>query len=174
MEARLDRPERHLEHVGDLLVGQTVDVAQQDDSGEVVLEVADRGSDHRLVVLALDLDRGLEAAVGQVWQRLAVGAGRVERPGALVPGLTSPRRDRLVHGDPEQPREEPSVAREAVEAAVCLEEDLLRHVERQVTVVEAPVDEVVHALLVALDEGAERLTTPSLGPRHQGAVVERR
>ena len=117
-EQRLDRRHRGLHRVGDLLVGERVDLAQQQRGALRLGQVLDVGDEEPELLALVDLVRGGRAALGQV------DVHRVDPDGLGAAQVVQ----RAVARDPVQPRphvDRPVVGEHRVERGG---EDLLQHV----------------------------------------------
>jgi hypothetical protein len=159
-DAPFDRRERHLERVGDLVVGQPDDVAQQQRHLEVRVEFLHRPPDRidRLGLLTGLLDGGESR---QVLKR----AGRLGAPLAGAQLV-----EHAVLGHLEKPACELAAKREARQRVVDAHEDLLGEVLGERVVAGEPEDVVVHRRLVAAHQQREGALVTALGLAENGRV----
>ena len=166
-EARLDGAEVGVEDLGDLLVGEVFDLAEDDDGAVGLGQLAEGGLDAKTELGLGGVVEGRTGAVGEggsEGEGLAGGVGLVGLGGgvdadllAFVAGLPAALVGGLVQGDAVEPGAQAGVAVELANAAEDLDEDFLGDVGGVGGVVEAAADEGVEGLMVLGDEQAEGL-----------------
>jgi hypothetical protein len=159
-EQRLHGRDRGLHRLGDLLVGQRVDLAQQERGALRLGEILDVGDEEPELLALMHLVGGRQAALGQVHvHRVHPDRGRaaqvVERP---------------VASDPVQPRPHVDLAVVGQDRVERGGEDLLQHVLRVLLGREHVPAERQQPRLVAGDQRLERMLVAAPDERDQALV----
>ena len=159
-EQRLHRRDRGLHRLGDLLVGERVDLAQQQRGALRLGQVLHVGDQEPELLALVHLVGGGEAALGEVHvHRVHADRGRAAQ---VV--------ERAVARDPVQPRAHVDLALVGEDRVVGGREDLLQHVLRVLLGGEHVPAERQQARLVAGDERLERVLVAAPDERDQALV----
>src|SRR6476646_4379379 len=177
MDVRLHRAERQVEHLGNLLVGPSFDVAEENAGAVFGQETANSGFDGAAQLFGLDgiersllpranlQSRGLHRFRGLGMRRAVQGEG-VQFPAAQVI-------DGRVVGDLENPGREFELGTIGVDRVKCLDEGLLGQILRQLPVSNHAEKEGEHRPLVAADQFPVRSLLAGTCPEHHLLVAQR-
>ena len=152
VDAPLDRRERDLERVGDLGVREPDDVAQQQRHLQVDAQVLDRAPH------GVDRLDALERRIDDLERRNVLEVDHRARPALERPQLV----EHAVLRHLEEPGREPAAEREARQALVDAEEDLLGQILGQRAVAHEPKHVVEDRQLVRADDEREGALISSL------------